>query len=262
MKQIILFLAVFFLLPVTQASAAENSTKQLVYGAGPSTQIVQLFFAEFEKTPSRGNYTFEIPPKSVKHAGGVKSSEKYLFGRTGRPLNEQEKSMNKGEILLGQVPIVIAVGSGTGVTALDMGQLEKIITGQYTNWKEVGGADAPITTVGREDKEALYSILKIKYPFFASAKFTQIFTKDDEVVAFLENPRGKHSIAFGAAPNFKDREGIDLPAVAGFVAGQQLGLVYDLSNQNLPIVKSVAEYACSSEWTATVSANGYLPANE
>jgi len=262
MKKFILFLAALAVINALPAYSAQEETTQLVYGAGPSTKIVELFFAEFAHTPACGDYTFEVPPKSVKHAGGIKSCETYVFGRTGRPLNNEEKNMNKAEIFLGQVPIAIGVGSETGISSLEMAQLEKIITGEYTNWQEVGGTDAPISNVGREEKEALFSILKTKYPFYQSAKFSQVFKKDDEVVAFLQNPLGKYGIGFGARPNFENKEGITILSIPGFSVGQQLGLVYDLSNQFKPIVKAVSEYANSQEWSAVAVANGYLPPNE
>ena len=261
MKRLTLLLVTTLVLSLAPLSTSNASEEQLIYGAGPSTKIVQLFFSEFEKTPSCADYTFEVPAKSVKHAGGINASGKYLFGRTGRPLNDKEKDMNKEEIFLGQVPIAIAVGSGVGITSLTIDQLEKIVTGQYTNWKEVGGPDAKIDNTGWEGKEALYSILKKRYPFYNAAKFTKIFNKDHEVVGFLSNLHGKYAIAFGAEPNLKDVQGITILSVENFSAGQDLGLVYDQSNRDHPIVKAVSEYAGCKEWAQTVLAQGYFPPN-
>ena len=237
---------------------AHASEKQMVFGAGPSTKLVQLFFSEFEKMPACEGYSFEVPPKSVKHAGGIKSCEKYIFGRTGRPLNAKEKNMNKEEIFLGQVPVAIAVGSAVNIDSLDMDQLANIITGKYTNWKQVGGPDAAIVNVGRESKEALYSILKARYPFFNKSKFTKIFKKDHEVVAFISNPHGKYAISFGAEPNFRDVDGLKIVKVTGFSAGQALGLVYDKQNENNSLVGSVKKFAKSEEWAQIAVANGYI----
>ena len=258
MNTTLLVLALFFLQTATTAFSAEVDSKQFVHGAGPSTRLVQLFFTEFAKLPAAQGYSFEIPPKSVKHAGGIKSSAKYLFGRTGRPLNEEERKMNKGEIILGQVPVAFVVGAETGVTSLGLGQLEKIMSGGSTNWKEVGGVDAPITTVGREEGEAVFMALKEKYPFFRSAQFSQTFAKDDDVVAFVQNVHGKHALAFGAVSNFEGKEGIVVLTIPGFALGLKLGLVYDLANQDKPLVKAVAEYAGSPEWSAIAVANGFF----
>lgn len=167
--------------------------------------------------------------------------------------------MNKEEIFLGQVPNAIAVGPGAVITSLTIDQLEKIITGQYTNWKEVSGPDAEIINTGRQGKEMMYSILKSRYPFYNAAKFNKIFSKDHEVVGNLSNPHGKYAIAFGAEPNFKNVDNITILSIENFSAGQDLGIVYDQSNRNHPIVKAAAEYARCKEWAQTVLAQGYYP---
>ncbi len=88
-KWIILFACILITLSMfINAGAVEQ---QVVAGAGPSTKIVKMFFDEFSKIESGEGYEFVVPPKSIKHAGGIRASGKYVFGRTGRPLNEKEK---------------------------------------------------------------------------------------------------------------------------------------------------------------------------
>ncbi|MEW6088021.1 MAG: substrate-binding domain-containing protein [bacterium] len=230
----------------------------MVAGAGPSTKVVQLFFEGFSKLPPAKGYKFEIPPKSVKHSGGVKSSGQYIFGRTGKPLSAEEKKMNKDEIFLAQIPVSFAVGSGAGITSLDLNQLENIFTGKYTNWKQAGGNDQPIVTVGREAAEAFFTVIKSLYPFFKSAKFTKIFEKDTDVVNFLKNDYGKYAIAFSAKSNFINEAGITVIPVEKFIVNVQVGLVYDLKNINHPLVNSASDYAKSKEWREKITAAGFL----
>ena len=106
--------------------------KQVVAGAGPSTKIVELFFEKFSTLPAAEPYEFVVPPKSTKHAGGIRCSSSNVFGRTGRPLNDKEKAMHKGEIFLAQIPVAVAVGKGVGVDTLNLSQLEKIFTGEIS----------------------------------------------------------------------------------------------------------------------------------
>ena len=235
--------------------------KQIVAGAGPSTKIVQLFFDKYSTLPDADQYEFMIPPKSAKHAGGIRCSSSYVFGRTGRPLNAKEKAMNKGEIFLAQIPVAIAVGEGVGVDKLDMDQLEKIFTGQYKNWGEVGGPNAEILVLGREQTEALFSILKSRYSFFEDAKFSKVFKKDDHIINFLKSPQGKYAIGFGAAPNFEGAGGLKTVSVDGLEVGVSVGLVHDLSNSNHPLVQSVKKYADSDSWHETIIAAGFMAPN-
>lgn len=255
----LLVTAIFILTSYGMASSLLAAEMQVVAGAGPSTKIVQLFFDKFSTLPDANGYEFKIPPKSAKHAGGIRCSSNYVFGRTGRPLNAKEKEMNKGEIFLAQIPVAIAVGEGVGIDSMDIGQLEKIITGQYTNWNQVGGPDAEIFVLGREPTEALFSILKSKYNFFNNAKFAKIFKKDDHIVNFLRSPKGKYAIGFGAAPNFEGVAGLNQISVNGLSVGVSVGLVYDLSNSYHPLVQSVKKYAGSDDWHKVIINAGFMP---
>ncbi len=239
-------------------STAQAVEKQLVAGAGPSTIVVQLFFDHFSKHPAAMNYEFLVPSRSAKHAGGIKSSDNFIFGRTGRPLSLGEKKMGKDEIFLAKVPIAFAVGSEVGLSELSLKQLEKIYLGKITNWKALGGSDAEIVPVGREETEALYNTLKNAYPFFKNAGFVKIFKKDHQVVNFLKSPQGKTAIGFGAKPNFGE---LTTLRISGFSAGVNIGLVYDLKSRNNLLVRAAGEYAKSSEWRRSVTQLDLLPAD-
>lgn len=246
-------LIVVFLLATTPGWADHT---QLVAGAGPSTKVVELFFAEFSKDPACKDYSFVIMPTSIKHQGGILSSNKYLFGRTGRPLTDDEKASGKAEILLGMVPISFAVGLETGVKEITLKQLEQIFTGEISNWKQLGGNDAKIVLIGREQSEALFLTLKKKYPFFKDVKFDSVLKKDDEVIKLLQSPAGAYSIGFGAKPNFTE---YNLLSVNGFSSGVALGLVYDLKNSDHSIIKAASKYAASPAWEKQLPAIDMLP---
>ncbi len=236
--------------------SAAYAAEQKIIGAGPSTKVATLFAEEFVKVPEAGDYRFVVPPRSAKHAGGIKASNDFIFGRTGRPLNAKERGMNKDEIFLARIPIAFAVGDGVGVSELSMDQIEGIFGGSITNWKQVGGSDAEVVLVGREQKEALFSVLKSKYPSFSKAKFNQVFKKDHQVVNFIKSPAGKFAIGFGAKPNFSD---LSVLSVADFSVGVSVGLVFDNKNADDPLVGAAKKFAASPEWHAKLAALGLLP---
>jgi len=186
----IIFLGLF-------GGVAAAQERQIVAGAGPSEEICKLFFTKFNELEGVEDYRFFVMEGSIKHNGGILNSNKYLFGRTGRPLKEEEKALGKKEIFLGQVPIAFAKGLEVNVSKLTMEQIEKIFTGQIKNWQDVGGQDAAILLVGREPTEALFLALKEEYPSFKEVQFEKTFNRDDEVTQFLSSPYGRHAIAFG-----------------------------------------------------------------
>lgn len=54
----------------------------------------------------------------------------------------------------------IFVHQSNPLKKLSVPQLEKIFTGKITNWKEVGGSDAPISLYGRENSSGTYEFFK------------------------------------------------------------------------------------------------------
>jgi ABC-type phosphate transport system substrate-binding protein len=257
MKNRFISMVVVCIFLLTGSIAAANE-KQIVAGAGPSTKIVQSFFAAFSKQPVAEGIEFTIPKKSAKHAGGIKCSDFNLFGRTGRPLSPAERNRDKREIFLAKVPIAFAIGNATGVDSISLENLKKIYTGKINNWKQLGGVDARILLVGREPTEALFMELKASHNYFFKTRFALILNKDNIVVDFMKSPKGKHSLAFGAKPNFS---ALKTAKIKGFTAGVRLGLVYDLKNENNAVVLAAAKYAKSNAWAATVKNKGMLPAN-
>ena len=246
---IILFCLLSTFISTTNSMAREDAN-QIVAGAGPSTRVVELFFQEVSKQPFAKDYSFTVPRKSSKHKGGIDNSDNHLFGRTGRPLTPSELALNKGEIYLAMVPTVIVGGAGVTVPSLSMSELERIYRKQITNWKAVGGPDAPITTVGREASEAIFSEIKKYYFFFRQATFDETFIHDHDVISFLRTPSGRYAIAFGAAPNFWGMNIISIKE--RLQAGVRVGLVYDLKNSDHPLLRAIQEYAASDEWRNTV----------
>lgn len=252
---VVISFSVLFILGVAPAFGAVN---QVIAGAGPSTKVVELFVREFSRMPGAEGYDFKVPPKSTKHAGGIKNSNIYLFGRTGRPLNNKERALNKVEIFLARLPISFVVGSKVGITNLTIRQVEDIFTRKLTNWKEVGGPDQKILIVGREQTEALFSVLKRNNPAFREAKFKKVLKKDHLVVKFLQLSQGDYAIAFGAKPNFQSK-GITILDVEDFSVGVEVGLVYDMKNQSHELVKAVRSFVKSKRWAKAVRAMGLLP---
>jgi phosphate transport system substrate-binding protein len=92
----------------------------------------------------------------------------------------------------------VYVNSENAVKELDVEQLEKIFTAKIKNWKEVGGADAPITVYSRENSSGTYEFFKehvLKGQDFASTAQTMPGT-----AALLQAvAKDKNGIGYGGA---------------------------------------------------------------
>lgn len=72
------------------------------------------------------------------------------IGLSSRSLKEEEKQAGLQETTLALDGIAIIVNPENPVSDLDVETIGAIYTGEITNWKEVGGKDAPIVRIGRE----------------------------------------------------------------------------------------------------------------
>jgi ABC-type phosphate transport system substrate-binding protein len=249
-----LVLLVFFVVFITGQSFAEEK-REVIAGAGPSTRIVVEFVKYLSKHEAAQGYSFIVPKKSAKHAGGIKNTDKYVFGRTGRPLNEMEKSVGMEEIFLSKMPIAFVTGAESGIRTLSLDQICGIFTGRYRNWRDVGGNDRKIIVFTREPTEALFQTLKKDIPCMNNVVDTKyILKKDDHIIEmFKTTDTGRIAIGFGAASNFPERAII---TVDGFNSGVNLGLVYKSANRDHPLVRAAKEVAHSEEWRAATKALG------
>lgn len=250
--------SVLFGIIILFASVLSNShagEKQPVMGAGPSTVVAHSFFRHFSLLPAAQDYEFTVESRSIKHAGGIRASGQYLFGRTGRPLNKKEKQQNKHDLFIARIPLTFVAGKKTGVKHITLKQLEDIFSRKITNWKTVGGADAGIILAGRESTEAALSLIQRDYPYFHDVEFDKVLTRDHQLVNFIQSPQGDYAIGFGARPNFDDAY---MMHVDGFKTGVSLGLVYDTKNSVKPVVKSAIKFARSEDWRNLVLESGLL----
>ena len=227
----------------------------VIAGAGPSTMVVKAFVKLLAEEDAARGYSFVVPPKSAKHAGGIKNTETFLFGRTGRPLNEKERAGGVDEIFLAKMPIAFVAGGQTGVRSLTLDQVCGVFTGKHGNWKEVGGKDGKIAVITREPTEALFLELKRDVPCMNDVVDTSyMLKKDDHVIDMIKTTEtGRRAIGFGAARNFP--EAIQLK-VSGFDSGVNLGLVYKASKGDYPLVTAARKVARSEEWKALLGKMG------
>jgi hypothetical protein len=141
---------------------------------------------------------------------------------------------------------------------LNPSDIERLFSGQVPNWSDLGGPDAPVVLVGREQTEAVLSVLSKHFPGLIDAEYHQIFKRDHAVVNFLSSPAGKHAIGYGAVSNF---DGLNVVELRGPALGVNVGLVVDRKHLNNPLVEAVERYAYSEEWRQRVESEGYFTAD-
>lgn len=103
---------------------------------------------------------------------GIKAIEQGIadIGALSRNLKDEEKSSVGQEIVIAMDGIAVIVNAESSVTELTVEQIKQIYTGEITNWSEVGGDDAAITVVTREEGSGTRG---------AFTEITGVLSKDD-----------------------------------------------------------------------------------
>ena len=90
-------------------------------------------------------------------AGITGATDKTLdIGLSSRALKDDEKAEGLKETVLAYDGIAIIVNPENPVNNLDLETIAKLYTGEITNWKELGGADANIVVVSRDTSSGTY----------------------------------------------------------------------------------------------------------
>jgi phosphate transport system substrate-binding protein len=98
--------------------------------------------AAFEKKSGKKFKSVEIPGSGKGIQALIEG--KVELGGASRPLKAEEKKAGLSATTIGYDAIAVFVHKSNPVKNLTKDQLKGIFTGKITNWKEVGGKNAPI----------------------------------------------------------------------------------------------------------------------
>jgi phosphate transport system substrate-binding protein len=118
---------------------------------GGSTSVLKVIDAagsEFTALNPEVKFTYSGTGSSDGIKGATAGT--YSFGCASRDLKTEEKG-SLTELVFAFDGIAVVVNPANTVSNLTTEQVAKIYMGEITNWSEVGGADAPIVVVSRED---------------------------------------------------------------------------------------------------------------
>ena len=87
-----------------------------------------------------------------------------MLGRVARVLTDAEAAEGIEYRPIAKLPSAFYVNYDTGVTSLTSDQLADVYAGRVTNWKQVGGRDARIRVVRRDDEDSTLKVLRVTMP--------------------------------------------------------------------------------------------------
>ncbi|MRZ80418.1 phosphate ABC transporter substrate-binding protein PstS family protein [Paeniclostridium sordellii] len=131
------------------SAGSKDESKITISG---STSVGPLMEKEAEGYKEKdSNVSIEI--NQLGTSAGIKDTISGVaqIGMASRDLKDAEKKEGLKETKVAIDGIGIITHKGNTVKSLTMDQIKGIYTGEIKNWKEVGGKDAPIVVVSRED---------------------------------------------------------------------------------------------------------------
>lgn len=133
----------------SDGSASQDSNKITVSGSTSVGPVVEILGEDF----TAKNEGISVEVQQIGSSAGIKNAIEGTsqIGMASRDLKDEEKASGLKETQIAIDGIAVITNKNNEVKDLTLEQVKDIYTGKITNWKEVGGKDAPIVVVSRED---------------------------------------------------------------------------------------------------------------
>jgi phosphate transport system substrate-binding protein len=112
------------------------------------------------------------------------------IGNASRELKEEEISQGAVPNVIAIDGIAMIVNPNNEAAGLTKDQLIQIYTGEVTNWKDVGGADAPIVVIGREAASGTRGAFEELLELQDKCKYAQELNESGAVITAVANTEG------------------------------------------------------------------------
>lgn len=255
----------------SQADAGETSESTTLSGAiatGGSTSVEKVIGALSESFMEL-NPDVDITYDPTGSGAGITGAADGTLdlGLSSRDLKEEETAQGLTATTFALDGIAIVVNSENPVSDLSLEQIKGLADGTITNWKDVGGNDAPVVLIGREagsgTRDGFESIVGVE----DVCKYEQELTSTGAVIAGVAaNPN-----AFGYASLSAVDETVKAVTVDGVAATEETVQdgTYKIQRPFIFVIKDGAEqteqtkafieYATSEEVSDLIAQAGAVP---
>lgn len=160
------------LLLSTTVAAVRAETVTVAGSGGMIPLLKALAAAHMKKYP---HDEIRVNNNSLTQSGGILAAKNGAvdIGMSARRLETRELSYNIDAYHIADVAAVVAVHSNVGLTNISSKQFCDIYSGKITNWKELGGHNAPIVVFTRPESDSTKQVFRNAVACFGSLNETQ-----------------------------------------------------------------------------------------
>ena len=192
------------------------------------------------------------------------------IGNTGRPLKDGEVAKYGLKTFPFAIDgVAIAVNPANKVNSLTKAQLKDIFAGKIANWKEVGGADAPISLYNREDGSGTRETFEERaLDKGTAAQSANVVNSNGAMkTSIAQDPNGIGYVGIGHLDSSIQGVTIDgmVPSQANAADGSYkiTRLLYmNTKGEPAGLTKMFIDYIYSEDGQKFTSASGYIPMNK
>ena len=247
-------------------SDSESKTGKITISGSTSVgPTIEVLAEEYKK-----NNDVKIEVQQVGSSSGIKNTIDGTsnLGMSSRDLkDEEEQSLDETQIAIDGIAVITNIENK--VNDLTMNQVKDIFTGKITNWKEVGGEDAQIVVVSREEGSGTRDGFQELVGFESKelSKDSQICDGSGAVKSTIEG--NKNAIGYISFGYVKDDiksvkidgvEANDDNVVNGTYAISRPFLVVNKKDNLSEEAKSFVDFILSEEGQNIVSEEGFIKA--
>ncbi len=258
------------------AAPAAKSTLSGTYTFGGSTTVAPIAYKALEAF-QKDNPDVKISYEGVGSSTGIKQMLAGVYSLAGSSREFKSSEIDSGakpvEIALDGLSVV--VNKDVPVNNLPIADLAKIFAGDITNWKDVGGPDAPIVVINRDETSGTYGAfweLVCEKPYGKEVKYTKnaIVAKENGEVAakVASTPHSIGYIGMAFVEQVKSAGGKDLmvdgvaPSVENVInKTYKISRYLYLATKGEPtgVEKAFIDYILSPKGQALVKSVDYIP---
>lgn len=251
--------------------ASADETKLTLTGSSTVAPLVLEIAKAFEKK----NPGTKIDVQSGGSSRGISDARSGLahIGMASRDLKPEESDLKNHVIAKDGVCLIL--NKKNKIEKLTDEQVVKIYTGEIKNWKDVGGADAPITVVNKAEGRSTLELFENYFKIKNSQIKASVVIGDNEqgIKTVAGNPNSIGYVSIGTA-EFDARQGsqIKLLAMGGvpasidnvkngkFPLSRPLNLI--VKGELKGLAKKFIEFAQSPEAFNIVKQQYFVPASK
>ncbi len=203
---------------ITKAYAAKN--KIILTGSSTVAPLVSEIAKRFEiQHPG-----IRVDVQSGGSSRGIADAKQGLsdIGMISRELKNEEKELFA--FTIAKDGICIIVHKNNPVSTLTDPQIIDIYTGKISNWKQVGGKDAPITVVSKAEGRSTLELFLNHFKLKTTEIKSQVIIGDNPqgIKTVAGNPNSIGYVSIGSAEyDFENGVPIKLLPVSGIIANRK-----------------------------------------